>query len=327
MYLMSLTFGLLLVSATAIAAPRMQAVTDPATGQIALTEKGKLLLRYNYQPIEPGEVLSKVTAGNRKYAVARSDYIHPLYGFNGEVLTRDWPLDHPHHRGIYWAWPEVDFGAKRGDLHALQNVFARPTGRISLKSGARFAEIQAENRWLGEDRNALVREVALIRAYPASATGRVIDLAFQFTAETEDVTIARRGTEHYGGLNLRLATPKGQEIFTFTSPANAVPRLAWSDLSGIFAEGGERSGLSVLQHPDNPDYPGDWIQYPELSWCQPAFPRAGTRYALLPGKPLVLSYRLWVHAGAKPDAATAAQLVDDFKSAAAPVFMPAAAPK
>ena len=107
----------------------MQAARDLASGQIDITDSGKPVLRYNYKTVEPGEMLNKVTPGNLIYTRARSDYIHPLYGLDGEVLTRDWSIDHPHHRGIYWAWPEVDFGTNRGDLHALQKVFARPHGQ------------------------------------------------------------------------------------------------------------------------------------------------------------------------------------------------------
>ena len=33
----------------------------------------------------------------------RANYIHPLYGLDGEVLTEDFPRDHPHHRGVFWA--------------------------------------------------------------------------------------------------------------------------------------------------------------------------------------------------------------------------------
>ena len=94
----------------------MEARRNPTSGQIDIFEGGKPVLRYNYKTVEPGDVLDKVTPANRIYARPRSDYIHPLYGLNGEVLTLDWPVDHPHHRGIYWAWPEVDFGTNRGDL-------------------------------------------------------------------------------------------------------------------------------------------------------------------------------------------------------------------
>jgi hypothetical protein len=306
----------------ASAVPVMEARRDLASGQIDISDHGKPVLRYNYKAVEPGEVLDKVTPANRIYARARSDYIHPLFGLEGEVLTRDWSVDHPHHRGIYWAWPEVDFGTNRGDLHALQKVFARPTGKVRLQSGPVFAEIEAENLWLWEDREPIVREQAIIRAYRATAQGRVVDLAFRFVALKDGVTLARRGTEHYGGLSVRMATPASQEIAVHTDSSNAVPRRAWSDLSGIFGGAGAASGLTVLQHPQNPDYPGDWVQYPNLSWCQPTFPAAKTRYALLRGQPLVLRYRLFVHAGAKPDEDRAAKLWDAFHASAAavPVF-------
>jgi hypothetical protein len=300
----------------------MQARQDPATGQIDVSESGKPVLRYNYKTVEAGEVLDKVTPANRIYARARSDYIHPLYGLSGEVLTRDWSPDHPHHRGIYWAWPEVDFGTNRGDLHALQKVFARPTGNVRLRNGPAFAEVEAENLWRWEDLEPIVREEVIIRAHRAAAEGRVIDLAFRFVALKDGVTLARRGTAHYGGLSLRMATPASQEISVHTDSSNAAPRRAWSDLSGVFAGAKGPSGLTVLQHRQNPDYPGDYYQAPTLSWCQPTFPATGTRYALRRDQPLVLRYRLIIHAGAKPDEDTVARLWDALHApgTAVPVF-------
>ena len=311
----------------ALPALAMQARQDPASGQIDISESGKPVLRYNYKTIEPGELLDKVTPANRIYARARSDYIHPLFDLNGEALTRDWPVDHPHHRGIYWAWPEVGYGTNRGDLHALQKVFARPTGKVRLHSGPAFAQVEAENLWLWEDREPIAREEVIIRASCATAQGRVIDLAFRFTALKEGVTIARRGTDKYGGLSLRMATPASQVISVHTDPSHAAPRRAWSDLSGVFGGANVASGLTVLQHQRNPDYPGDWEQYPELSWCQPTFPAAGARYTLRRDQPLLLRYRLFVHAGAKPDERVVMTLWDSFHSPAAalPAFGPSKA--
>jgi hypothetical protein len=279
----------------------LQVIENPDR-QYDFLEEGIPVLRYNYRTVEPGEISKQVSDGNRIYARARSDYIHPLFGLDGEELTRDWSVDHPHHRGIYWAWPEVDYGAERGDLHALQRVFARPTGRVRIDSGPVFAQIEAENQWMWEDREPIVRELATIRAYRATARGRFIDLAFQFVALKPGVTVARRGTDKYGGLNIRMATPQDQEISVFTDVAGAKPRRAWADLSGIFAGKRTASGLAVIQHADNPDYPGDWVQYPELSWCQPTFPAPGSRHPLPLGKPVVLRYRLWIHNSGKPSA-------------------------
>ncbi len=302
--------------------PAMRATRDRATGQIFICENQQPVLCYNYQTNYPGDLLSRVKEPSKKYAQARSDYIHPLFGLNGEVLTEDWSVDHPHHRGIYWAWPEVDYGTNRGDLHALQKVFARPTGKYRLQEELAFAEVEAENNWLWEDREPIVQELTLIRAQRAEpGRGRIIDLVFQFRALKGGVTIARRHTNAYGGLNVRLATNQSQAIFTFTAPADASPRRAWSDLSGVF-EKGLPAGLSVLQCARNPDYPGDWIEYPHLAWCQPTFPAAGTRYSLRKDKPLVLSFRLWVHTGLKPADDFAAKLWDAYTapSSLEPIF-------
>ena len=43
---------------------------------------------------------------------ARSNYFHPLYDLDGTVLTEDFPKDHIHHRGIFWAWHQVRINGK-----------------------------------------------------------------------------------------------------------------------------------------------------------------------------------------------------------------------
>jgi hypothetical protein len=308
----------------------MVARIDAKTGQAYITDKDKPVLRYIYATVYEDDeyafngldaneyvatVLDTFMANPSIYAVPRSNYIHPVFGLNGEILTRDWAKDHPHHRGIYWAWPEVDYGSERGDLHALQKVFARPTGRIRVDQGNGFAQIEAENIWITENGlNTIVREISLIRAYSTTEHGRIIDLAFLFEGIKDSVTIARRGTEHYGGLNVRMMSPRGQEINYHNDEEGLVPRRSWSDLSGVFAGNQEPSGMSILQHSQNPHYPGDWVEYPDLSWVQPTFPAVGYRYALKPGEPLVLRYRILVHAGMKPDAQVLDRLWDEYHS-------------
>src|SRR5687768_7013453 len=41
---------------------------------------------------------------------ARANYVHPLLDLDGEPLTEDFPADHPHHRGVFWAWHQVTVG-------------------------------------------------------------------------------------------------------------------------------------------------------------------------------------------------------------------------
>jgi len=285
-------------AADSAASAVFQAIQDPISGQIDILEGKRPVLRYNYRTVQPPKgFLDSVQPGNRKYAQPRSDYIHPLFGLDGDVLTADWSKDHPHHRGIYWAWPEVDYRGQRGDLHALQNVIARPTGRIELHSTETWGEMEAENVWKWQDQTPIVLETATIRVWHSNDHGQFIDLTLNFQAIDNDVALARRETLHYGGLNLRLAPIKDLKISTHTDPAEAKNRSSWGYASGIWGDKGRTAFLAVFQHPNNPEYPGQWIEYPGLPWFQPTFPAAATRYVLKKGQPLKLQYRLWIQRG------------------------------
>lgn len=274
----------------------MAVAEAPSPGRWTLSEGGRPVLVYNHGTVQPpAGFLEKVAPGNLKYSRPRSDYIHPLYGLDGQELTHDWSLDHPHHRGIYWAWPEVMLGEEMGDLHALQRVFARPVGRPVTRTGEDFAEIEARSRWMWEDTIPIVEETVRIRVWRSHGFGvedlaRDIDLEFHFRALTNNVTVARRQTELYGGLNCRFASIGRQMISTHIAPEGSDPRPAYACISGSFGAG-DRQALAIFQHPKNPDFPGDWVQYPELNWLQPTFPAAGTRFPLPIDKPLILRYR------------------------------------
>ncbi len=308
---------------------------NPESGQFIIEEAGKKILQYNYQTVYEEDVVradyEKLEEHIRTetdtfvtvsiYAVPRSNYIHPLYGLEGEMLTRDWAEGpHPHHRGIYWAWPEVEYGSEVGDPHALQRIFSRPTGEITYVNGPVFAQVNAENLWMWEDAEPIVREHAVIRAYRASSSSRVIDMTLRFIALREGITVATRGKNSYGGLNLRGQFPESQEISYYTEKDDTKPIRSWSDFGGIFEGAESRSGLMVLQYQDNPDYPGTWVEYPDLAWVQPTFPAQGTRYPLSTEEPLILRYRLVVYTGEKPDKNVSKNRWDAFHAKVTPLF-------
>ncbi len=313
----------------------MKATLDPNSGQVIVEEAGEKVLQYNYQTIYEEDVIrpldeqleEHIRTGRDTfvttsiYAVPRSDYIHPLYGLEGEMLTRDWPIGgHPHHRAIFWAWPEVDYGSERGDIYALQRVFARPAGKIEFINGPVYAQIAAENLWMWEDTEPIVKEHAIIRVYRATSTSRIIDLTIKLVALEDSITIATRNTDSYGGLNLRMNTPESQKISYFTDEVNSEPRRSWSDFSGYFEGNESPSGLMVLQHQDTPDFPGDWVEYPDLAWVQPTFPASGTRYSLHTEESLILRYRLLIHTGGKPDKTISKERWDAFHMPATPLY-------
>lgn len=268
----------------------------PETGAIEILDRATPVLRYQDQIVsEPAGLRERLAPASRQYAVPRCDYIHPLYGLAGEVLTEDWSADHPHHRGLYWAWPEVDWRGKRGDLHALQHVLARPAEKARAVSEKHTVAIQAKHTWQWEDGTPIVLEEATIRVHRRTEPGRAIDLALRFTALGDDVQVARRGTNGYGGLNLRLTKLQNLKMSVLTDPPGTQPRGAWAHLTGVPPKSPSAIGLTILQSADNPEYPGDWVQKPYLPWLQPTFPTSGTRFAIGKNRPLELHYRLWIH--------------------------------
>jgi hypothetical protein len=168
--------------------------------------------------------------------------------------------------------------------------------------------LRAENLWLWEDREPIVREQAVLRAYGATPAGRLVDLEFHFSAVDQPVLLARRGAAHYGGLNLRFNAVQDQQISKHTDAPGARPRKAWADISGTFGETAAPSGVAIIQQGSNAHFPGDWVEYPQLNWLQPAFPSVGARYELRKGETLRLRFRLWIHPGGPPsDSAGAGQ--------------------
>ena len=287
----------------------LRILEDPATGRYTVAEGTKPVLVYNFNtvPVPVG-----VTG---RYAVARSDYVHPLYGPDGEVLTQDYSPDHPHHRGLYWAWPEVSWKGERRDLHALQGVFARPVRIVCKDVTNGCAVLVAENVWKWGDTESIVSERVTISVPPAEkGLWRVIDFTLRLQALVDGVTLARRGQTHYGGFNMRLSARAEQKIVTHTGEPGQTPRQAWACLTGLPPEGKRPVSVVLFQAPDNPEYPGDWIQYPNLNWLQPTFPSQGTACALRRDAPLTLRFRVVVLSG-DTDATTLQRFWADYAEA------------
>ena len=242
---------------------------------------------------------------------ARSNYIHPLYGLDGEVLTEDFPDDHLHHRGIFWAWHQLFIGDERiGDGWELRDISwevqavreaAGPTGSRTI-----LAEIFWKSPlWLDEvgEQKAFIREHTGITVHPAGENYRPIDFEISLIALEAGIRIGGSEDEKgYGGFSARIRLADSME---FTGPAGRVtpqnlPVTAggWMDISGPIGRSGARSGLSILAHPDNPGFPNPWILRASGSMQNAVFPFPGAEpVALRAGEPLTLRYRLLVHSG------------------------------
>ena len=79
----------------------------------------------------------------------RANYIHPLYGLDGEILTEDFPVDHIHHRGIFWAWHQVLVkGHKISDSWLNRNFLAHVVEATPISPGDDSVAIQVRSEWV-----------------------------------------------------------------------------------------------------------------------------------------------------------------------------------
>jgi hypothetical protein len=240
-------------------------------------------------------------------AYDRGDYVHPAFGPAGEVLTDDFPKDHPHHRGLFWSWPRVVVGAETYDPWALVDSRQWP---CSLKLGATgtiSASLEAEFVWRTEKGMDFVKELFTLRTYRPIGTTRLIDCEIRLWAASDAETkFGGRldGKKGYGGLNFRFP-PRSEaglvmdgEKITAESVDQKPAR--WSDLSAIFPGAKKRSGVTVCGHPRNPAWPERWCNryYGILGTASPGL----DLLTLTRDNPIVFRYRIVVHEGTSEEA-------------------------
>ncbi|MGA4645193.1 DUF6807 family protein [Limisphaera sp. 4302-co] len=229
---------------------------------------------------------------------ARSTYVHPLYGVDGEVLTDDFPADHRHHRGLFWAWPHVRVGDAHHDLWLLQGIRQQFERWIRREASEREARLEVQNGWyVGEEK--VVDETVRFRVHPVRDGTRAVDVAFEWRVLKGPLTLQGAEGKSYGGLTLRFAPGTNTAI---TIPAGrisedlAMTNLPWADLTRLWTAEGRTSGAAIFVAPDHPDYPPQWLlrHYGVLCLGWPGVEPA----TFEAGQVIRTRYRVWIHRGA-----------------------------
>jgi hypothetical protein len=267
-------------------------------GCVEVSEGGIPVLRYSHGDTSVPEGIGK--------EFARGDYVSALYGLNGELLTEDYPKDHPHHRAVNWSWATVQWKGEMRDLFAVRGIWARPVGKPHTSVTPGTVTITEDSVWKWDDKTPVVSETVDIRVHPRSEEGQAIDFDIRLTALVDVLEFCGRLEAGYSGFNVRMAPAKGQEIVFHSDPAGTQPRRAWADYSAEFKGGKGRSGLAILQSADNPMFPQEWRKYPDLNFFQPLYP-GGKLIPMPKDTPVTLHYRLWIHPGGADDKALATQ--------------------
>lgn len=153
-------------------------------GGFLFTENNENVLLYQMEP--------KSIDGN----YTRCNYVHPLWGIDGAVLTEDFPSDHLHHRGVFWAWHQIMIDDQQiSDGWELKNFEQTVTDIefISEKNGNAVLKTGVEWKsplWKKNGKMVpYLKENAKITIHPEIGNYRKIDFEIKLLALTENLKI------------------------------------------------------------------------------------------------------------------------------------------
>ncbi len=235
----------------------------------------------------------------------RADYVHPLYDLSGEVITEDFPDDHRHHRGIFWAWHQVWVGDKRmGDAWMCKD-FQWDVQSVAANTPGDPVSITAITHWkspalvdLTNEPIAVVQEQAQIVVHARQTHYRLIDFRLSLLALVDEVRIGGSEDEKgYSGFSPRIRM-NGNERFVSESGSlepttMAITAGTWVNITR------ENSGTAILVHRDNPqvtEQNANWILRRSRSMQNAVFPGRDA-VTISTTEPTVLRYRLVIHDG------------------------------
>jgi hypothetical protein len=242
----------------------------------------------------------------------RCNYIHPLWGIDGTVLTEDFPADHLHHRGIFWTWHQVWIGDKRiGDPWEIKDFEQQVTDIEYAAKADGAAELKTDVDWkspLWKNQGEIVpylKENTKITIHPKSGNHRKIDFEIHLLALVENLKIGGSADEKgYSGFSVRMILP---DDITFMGPDGeitpentSVKSAGYVNISGAVGKNKSPGGIVIIDNPENPGYPQSWILRKKNSMQNAAYP-GNTLIPVSTENPLVLKYSLLVYSGKMSD--------------------------
>ncbi|HYW43612.1 MAG TPA: PmoA family protein [Bryobacteraceae bacterium] len=196
-------------------------------------------------------------------------YLAPLRSASGKIVTRHFPMeeipgesrDHLHHTGLWFSYDDVN-GVK---FWENDPSYTKPhIGRIVVrnaewKDGGRTGTLTATMDWRDPDGKVLLTETRNMR-FAADPKLRTIDFEITLTAAV-DVTF---GDTKEGAFAIRLADSfterKGMRMVDADGRATMAKvwgkRSNWVDYTAEVE--GERLGVAMFDHPQNPRHPTYW---------------------------------------------------------------------
>ncbi len=245
--------------------------------------------------------------------IPRAGYLHPVFSPAGQVVTDDYPANHPHHHGIWAPWTKTSFQGRSPDfwnMHAgtgaehfvaLDRTWAGPV-HGGLEARHEMTDLTAPSPLKVLDVTWRVTAYAL---ESTDRPARMFDVVITHTCATPDPLILPE--YHYGGFGFRGAAGwngPGEAVQFLTSEGitdriqGNNTRARWCYVGGLLT-GGVQAGTATLGHPDNFRAPQPVRLHPNMPYFSFAPQQLGA-FSIEPGRPHVMRYRFVVSDGA-PD--------------------------
>lgn len=241
-------------------------------------------------------------------------YFHPLLEPGGRSLTRCYPMvadapeetsDHPHHRGFWTAYGEVNDTDNWSELDGHGLTMHR--GFELIEPGTISGRVVALGDWTDAAGHVLMSERRGIKVY-ATNPHILIDIDLTLTAAGEDVEFG--DTKEGGFVAVRVASsmdvPRGGRIENSEGGEGEDQiwgkRAAWCDYSGPVT--GKTVGIALFDHADNVGHPTYWHARNYGLMTANPFGRSTFEegaeaggFTLAAGDALRLRYRAHIHQG------------------------------
>lgn len=240
----------------------------------------------------------------------RSGHIHPVWTPSGQIVSDEFPPDHPHQDGIFLAYVKTEFEGRQPDFWNLrgrtgfvrcEEVISQYNGSVCGGFRVRHAHVDASV----PDEKIALNEFWDVRVWQLSGDrGWRFVITSTIACATDSPLVLPQF--HYGGMAFRGARSwVGDDAFFSTADgktraAGNHSRVPWLDLSG--KTGDRLSGLTVFTDPANFRFPEPARLHPTMPYFvyTPSF--LGD-WSLEPGRPHVSRYHFHVHDGALEAAA------------------------
>lgn len=245
---------------------------------------------------------------------SRGGYLHPVFSPSGTLVTDDYPPDHFHHHGIWFAWVKTEYEGRHPDFWNVQDGLGRLDfkGVEGLWSGPVFAGIQA--RFQSVDIKAPMPKAVVddkweVRIYAVGGGPRPYHM-FELISSQQIIglTPLKLPTYRYGGVGIRghaqwIGTGDKTRFLTSTGERDRLKahesRAVWCHMGGLVD--GRFTGIATLAHPENFRSPEPMRVNPKIPFLNFAPSQAGD-WEMVPGRTYVWRYRFIVQDGA-PDQA------------------------